>query len=239
MKNLSSLLLDKTPKYELTIPSTGKTTRFRPFLVKEEKILLIAQSTQSKKDIMLAIKDIIESCVEEISNAGDLPIFDIEYIFMKLRAKSVGEVVEPTIVCPDTGERVSLNVNIDELELKKSKDHKTDIKIDNDLIVTMRYPSISILEKFGGDIDTTNTPEFYDMILHCIDSIQTPDLSVKHDDVDINEIKEFIDSMTKQQFDMILNFFVTAPRLECIVEYQTEDGKTRKVTLSGLGDFFG
>ena len=239
MQKLSSLLLDKTPKYEITIPSTGKATRFRPFLVKEEKILLIAQSTQSKKDIMLAIKDIIESCVEGISNAGDLPIFDIEYIFMKLRAKSVGEVVQPIIVCPETGEKVTLDVNIDELELKKSKAHKKTIKLDKGLVVKMKYPSINILEKFGGDIDTTNTPEFYDMILHCIESIETPEVKVKQDEVQIEELKEFVDSMTKQQFDMILNFFVTAPRLESVVDYETEDGQSRKVTLSGLGDFFG
>lgn len=239
MKNLSSLLVEKTPKYDITIPSSKIETRFRPFLVKEEKILLIAQNTQSKKDIMYAIKDIIESCVDGIKDAYDLPIFDIEYLFVKIRSKSVGEEVNPVIVCPTTGESITCNVNLDDLDLKRSKDHTTKVKLDKDIIVTMKYPSIRTLDKFGGDIDTKNTSEFYDMIVHCIDSVQTPEETIKAEDTSIEELKEFVDTMTKKQFDSLLEFFVTSPRLEHTINYQTSDGTDRSITLSGLGDFFG
>ncbi len=103
----------------------------------------------------------------------------------------------------------------------------------------MKYPSIRTLEKFGGDIDTKNTSEFYDMIVHCIDSVQTPEETIKAEDTSIEELKEFVDTMTKKQFDSLLEFFVTSPRLEHIINYQTSDGTDRSITLSGLGDFFG
>jgi len=239
MNTISSLLLEKTPKYDITIPSTGEKTRFRPFLVKEEKILLIAQNTQSKNDIMLAIKDIIESCVDCVDDASILPIFDIEYLFVKIRAKSVGELVEPIIVCPHTGEKIECAVNIEEIELKRTSKHKSMIKISDDVIVNMKYPSIKILEKFGGDIDTTNSSEFYDMILHCIDSVETKDAKESAEEIGNNELSKFMDAMTKQQFESILNFFVTSPRLEHRVKYKTNDGVDREIVLSGLGDFFG
>ena len=239
MTNISSLLLEKTPKYEVTIPSTGKKTRFRPFLVKEEKILLIAQSTQSKNDIMFAIKDIIESCVEGIEDAYDLPIFDIEYLFVKIRAKSVGELVEPIIVCPQTGEKVDCAVNLDEVVLKRTEKHTNKIKIGDSIYVYMKYPSIRILESFGGDIDTTNSADFYSMVLNCIDSVETVDGKLSSVEIGREELGNFIDSMTKDQFDSLLSFFVTSPRLEKVVKYMTNDGVKRELTLSGLGDFFG
>tara|TARA_R100001015_G_C4633760_1_gene199161 strand:+ start:2574 stop:3293 length:720 start_codon:yes stop_codon:yes gene_type:complete len=239
MNTISSLLLEKTPKYDVTIPSTGEKTRFRPFLVKEEKILLIAQNTQSKNDIMLAIKDIIESCVESVNDASVLPIFDIEYLFVQIRSKSVGEVVDPIIICPHTGEKIECSVNLEEIELKRTESHTNSIKISDDVIVNMKYPSIRILEKFGGDIDTTNSSDFYDMILHCIDSVETKEAKESADEIGTEELSKFVDAMTKKQFDAILNFFVTSPRLEHKVNYTTNDGVDREIVLSGLGDFFG
>ena len=205
MSKLASLIAEKTPTYPVTIPSTGEKTTFRPFFVKEEKILLMAQESHNDTEILLAIKDIIESCVEGITEAQNYPLFDIEYLFVQLRAKSVGEVVEPILVCPDTEENI---------------------------------PSIKILEKRGAVIDYSNPASFYDLIVDCIELIQTKDETISSEEVPRSELEEFVDSMTKEQFNLLLDFFVTCPRLEHEVEYTASDGIKRTFVLSGLGDFF-
>ena len=187
MSKLASLIAEKTPTYPVTIPSTGEKTTFRPFFVKEEKILLMAQESHNDTEILLAIKDIIESCVEGITEAQNYPLFDIEYLFVQLRAKSVGEVVEPILVCPDTEENIP----------------------------------------------------FYDLIVDCIELIQTKDETISSEEVPRSELEEFVDSMTKEQFNLLLDFFVTCPRLEHEVEYTASDGIKRTFVLSGLGDLFG
>ena len=238
MNKLAALIAEKTPIYPVTIPSTGKKTTFRPFFVKEEKILLMAQESHNDTEILLAIKDIIESCVEGVKNAQNLPLFDIEYLFVQLRAKSVGEVVEPILVCPDTGENIPLKVNLTEVTIINDKNHNNKIKIADDIMVKMKYPSISILEKRGSVIDYSNPSSFYDLIVDCIETIQTKDESIIAEELMREEIEEFVDSMTKEQFNLLLDFFITCPRLEHEVKYTPSDGKERTFVLSGLGDFF-
>jgi len=238
MNKLASLISEKTPIYPIIIPSLGKKTTFRPFFVKEEKILLMAQESHSDTEILLAIKDIIESCVKDISHAENLPLFDIEYLFVQLRAKSVGEIVEPILVCPETGENIPLKVNLTEVTVINDKNHNNKIKIAEDIIVEMKYPSIKTLENRGSVIDYSNPSSFYDLIIDCIEFIQTKQEKIAANELSREEIEEFVDSMTKDQFNLLLDFFITSPRLEHEVEYTTTDGVKRKFVLSGLGDFF-
>jgi len=239
MSSLSNILLSKTPKYLIEIPSNKKKTSYRPFLVKEEKILLLAQKSEDHSEILLAIKDIIESCVDDIGDVSDIPIFDIEYIFINLRAKSVGEIVEPVIVCPKTNEKVTLEINLMDINIKENKNHKNKIKIDENVILEMGYPSISILQKTESDIDYTDPDSFYNLISMCIQKVHTTEETIETSLLPQQEVKDFIDNMNRDQFEKVLDFFLTSPRLEHEIEYTTSDGVKRKVVLSGLSDFFG
>lgn len=237
MTTLSSILKSNVPRYTIKQPSTKKNIEFRPFLVKEEKVLLQAQETSGDEtSILIAIKGVIESCFDSISNAGNLPIFDIEYMFINLRAKSVGEMVNPSIVCPYTGEEVNISINLAAIEVKTHKNHTNKIELDKNILVTMSYPSINILA--DRKIDYDDPLSFYDLIVDCIEEIETEEETIRTSELSRNEIQDFVDNMTKSQFDKVLDFFLTAPKLEHIVEYKTSDGETRKVVLSGLSDFF-
>ncbi|MAH42979.1 baseplate protein [archaeon] len=239
MTKLSSLLTEKTPKYELKIPSTGKIVTYRPFLVKEEKILLIAQESQSNEEILLAIRDIVESCVDGLTEVDNMPIFDIEYIFLRIRSKSVGELVTPTIVCPETEESVELEIDLLSVEPTKEENHTNKIQISDDILVKMRYPSLGLLRKRNSMLDINDSASFYDLIVECIDEIHTEKEVIKSNEVSKNEIASFVDVMNKSQFNSLLDFFLTSPRLEYTTKYTTKDGVERSITLSGLGDFFG
>tara|TARA_Y100000310_G_C20667325_1_gene808310 strand:+ start:946 stop:1665 length:720 start_codon:yes stop_codon:yes gene_type:complete len=239
MTKLSSLLTEKTPKYELKIPSTGKIVTYRPFLVKEEKILLIAQESQSNEEILLAIRDIVESCVDGLTEVDNMPIFDIEYIFLRIRSKSVGELVTPTIVCPETEESVELEIDLLSVEPTKEENHTNKIQISDDILVKMRYPSLGLLRKRNSMLDINDSASFYDLIVECIDEIHTEKEVIKSNEVSKNEIASFVDVMNKSQFNFLLDFFLTSPRLEYTTKYTTKDGVERSITLSGLGDFFG
>ena len=239
MTKLSNLLTEKTPKYELKIPSTDKIVTYRPFLVKEEKILLIAQESQSNEEILLAIRDIIESCVDGLTDVDSMPIFDIEYIFLRIRSKSVGELVTPTIVCPETEETVELEIDLLSIEPTKNENHKNKIQIADDILIKMRYPSLGLLRKRNSMLDINDSASFYDLIIDCIDEIHTEKEVIKSNEISKNEIGSFVDAMNKSQFNALLDFFLTSPRLEYTTKYTTKDGVERSITLSGLGDFFG
>jgi len=237
MTTLSSILKSNVPRYTIKQPSTKKNIEFRPFLVKEEKVLLQAQETSGDEtSILIAIKGVLESCFDSISDAGNLPIFDIEYMFINLRAKSVGEMVNPSIVCPYTGEEVNISVNLAAIEVKRQKNHTNKINLDENVLVTMSYPSINILA--DRKIDYEDPLSFYDLIIDCIEEIETKEETIRTSELSRNEIQDFVDNMTKSQFDKVLDFFLTSPKLEHIVEYKTSDEETRKVVLSGLSDFF-
>jgi hypothetical protein len=231
---LSSLLTRTTPKYELVVPSTKEKKVFRPFFVKEEKVLLAAQESQNIKEIYLAIQDVIESCVEDIKNVNELPLFDVEYIFTQLRAKSIGEIITPLITCPETNEQVHFNINLTEVEVQFNKNHKNVINLADKLNVVMKYPSIkSIMRR---DDDSKN--DLYEMVIDCIDSIENDAEEFHCGDYSRKEIEEFVNHLTKQQFSLLLDFLITSPRLEHTVDYTTSDGEERRLQLSGLSDFF-
>tara|TARA_Y100000034_G_C6884683_1_gene406024 strand:+ start:1313 stop:2032 length:720 start_codon:yes stop_codon:yes gene_type:complete len=239
MNRLSNLLLSNVPKYELTIPSTKKKATYRPFLVKEEKILLLAQQSNNDSDMIRAIKNIIESCVDDVTNVGNMPLFDIEYMFLQIRSKSVGEIVEPTIICPSTDESISVSVLINDIEVTYNKDHKKTISLSDDIAVTLKYPSLNIINENNTSMDYTDPSTFYSIVADCIEQVETKEESIDVSTLEREEVLEFVDNLTTEQFENLIDFFITAPKVEHEISYTTSDGVERQVILSGLSDFFG
>lgn len=233
---LTDIIKQTLPKYSETIPSTNKKIWFRPFLVKEEKVLLMVQETGSEKEILKAIKEIVENCFS-IKDSGEIPIFDLEYLFLKLRSKSVAEIVEPILICPETGEKIKLNINLDEIKVKSFKKHSNKIKLNEEIFIHMKYPTLNMfIEKETSDMSLM---DFYELAVNCVDFIETPNERIDCVGKEKNEIKEFIDNLTKDQFDKIIDFFATMPRIEQEIQYETTDKVKRKVVLRGIRDFFG
>lgn len=239
MNILSDILKSSIPNYEIELPSTGKKITFRPFLVKEEKVLLVAQQSNDYNEILRAMKNTIESCFDKIENAGELPLFDIEYMFLNLRAKSIGEVVNPIFICPHTNENIDLEIDLLDVEVEKEKDHTNKINIKDDITITMKYPSVNIVTKEDKDEKAKGSEYFYDLAAKCIETIETKDETIDVTMLPKKEVEEFIDNLTNDQFSMILNFFSTTPRLKMKVDYRTSDGVEREVTFTNLTDFFG
>jgi hypothetical protein len=235
--NPVDLLKSNTPKYQETIPSSNKQVWFRPFYVKEEKILLIAQETGQEKEMLRAIANVVESCYEDIVDATKIPLFDLEYLFIKLRSKSVDEVATPVLICPVTEEKITLRVDLDNLEVIKGKNHTTKIKLSDNVLVQMKYPSLSLF--ISNDLENMELSDVYELALKCIDYIETNDERIDSKNMDNQQMKDFIDNMTKKQFDKIIDFFATMPRIEKTVNYTTSDKEKRSIVLRGIKDFFG
>jgi len=235
--SLSDILKSTTPKYHDIVPSTRKKIWYRPFLVKEEKILLIAQEMGGDGGIMKAVKEVVESCFEGLGDASKIPIFDLEYLFIKLRAKSVQEIAIPILICPVTSEEIQLKINLQEIKIVEDKNHSNKIKLSDDIVIGMKYPSISIF--LENNIESMELMDFYELAINCIDYIETKEEKIDCSSIEKNELKQFVDNMTKQQFDKIIDFFATMPKLEKTVNYKTSDGENRSIVLRGIKDFFG
>jgi hypothetical protein len=224
------MMKNSLPRYVTTQPSTGKKVTLRPFTDKEEKYLLMTKQTGEYADLLATIANIIDSCFELGQEAKKLPIFDIEYFFLKLRSKSIGEIVEPTIVCPYTDEKIKLSLNIDDIQ-PVVKHTNFNIRLNENIIVNMKYPTLDILLK-NSDAD------LYDVTLNCIESIETIDEKIENSDISKKEFLEFIDLMTNEQFKKIIEFIKNVPTLEKEISYVTSDGVERKIKLKGIKDFF-
>lgn len=231
MNSLFNFMKDSLPRYTVKQPSTKKTISFRPFTVKEEKMLLIGNQTGSNSDFLTTIGKLIENCFDYTGDVKQLPMFDIEYFFLKLRAKSVAEITTPTIVCPETQEKIKLEINLDELEPTYNQEHKTEIKLANNILVKMKYPTLS-------DFIETENFDYYDLIINCIKEIQTPNDVIDCSLVSRNTVHEFIDMLTKEQFLKLTDFIKTMPRIEFKAKYKTSDGKEREIAIKGIKDFF-
>lgn len=230
MKEILEKMKSSLPRYVTKQPSTGKNVTFRPFTVKEEKHLLMVKQTGEYKDFLSTITNIINSCFDLSTDAKKLPIFDIEYFFLKLRSKSIGEIVQPIIVCPVTKEKISLTLNLEEIEpVGNMSDFK--IKISDEILVNMRYPTIEFLIKNSSE-------DLYETTLNCIESIETIDQRIENSDISKTEFLEFIDLMTNEQFMKVLNFLKNIPKLEKEIKYKTRDGVERSIKLKGIKDFF-
>ena len=234
-----------TPSYELELPSTGKTIEYRPFLVKEEKLLVIALESQDTKQITNAIKAVIRSCVLTKSvKVEDLPTFDIEYLFLNIRGKSVGEDIDVKIICPDDEKtEVNISVNLDDIQVEKSKDHSNKIKLDKNLMMELKYPSLNEFVKSNfdpNDLNRSAMDQSFDLISTCIDKIYDQDEVWVAADCTKKEIKDFIESMNSAQFKQIENFFETMPKLSHTIKVTNPKTKVEsEVVLEGLASFFG
>lgn len=221
------------PKYNAKQPSTGKTISFRPFTVKEEKALIIANQTGSYEDFLTTLSDVIDNCFDLKLETKKLPIFDVEYFFLKLRSKSIGEILEPIITCPATGEKIKLQINIDEIEPVYDKTHSKKISLDGSMIVKMKYPSLEMLiEK------ENNKGDYFDLIIDCIETIETKNELIEASETSRENLKEFIELLTSDQYKKLISFFKTSPKLEYEVKYRTSDSTERTIILRGIRDFF-
>ena len=231
-----------TPTYELELPSTGKKIKYRPFLVKEEKILIIAMESEDEKQITNAIKDVISSCIITRGvKVEQLSTFDIEYLFLNIRGKSVGEEVEVMVTCPDDGvTQVPTSINLDDIKVQKDKKHNRDIKLDDSLILRMKYPSLEefIKNNFSGqEITVDNT---FDLICSCVEQVYSEEESWSASDCTRKELKQFLDQLSSKQFKEIETFFETMPKLSHTVSVTNpETGVKSDIVLEGLTAFFG
>ena len=232
-----------TPTYELELPSTGQTIKYRPFLVREEKLLVLALESQDNKQITTAIKTVIKNCVETKNiKVEALPTFDIEYLFLNIRGKSVGEEIELNIICPDDEETsVPVKINIDEIQVEKNPEHKKQIKVDDSIMMEMRYPSLDQFVKSNFDLSGDNAmDQSFDLIASCIDKIFTEEEVWAAADVTKKELTEFLEQMNTSQFKEIEKFFETIPKLSHTIKVKNPKTEVEsEVVLEGLASFFG
>ena len=231
-----------TPSYELELPSTGKKIKYRPFLVKEEKLLVLALETEDTKQISTAIKTVLKSCIQSRGVKVDkLPTFDIEYLFLNIRGKSVGEEIEVNLIAPDDKETsVPVTINIDDIKISKSKNHSNKIKLDDSLMMEMKYPSLDEFVKNNFDFtEEVNMDQSFDLIASCIDKIYNDEEVWSTADCTKKEVKDFLEQMNSMQFKDIEKFFDDMPKLSHSVTFTNPKTKVEStVVLEGLASFF-
>ena len=231
-----------TPTYELELPSTEQTIKFRPFLVKEEKLLVIALESEDTKQITNAIKTVIKNCIETKGiKVETLPTFDIEYLFLNIRAKSVGEEIEVNIICPDDEETsVSVKINVDDIKVQTNEDHTNRIKLDDTLMMEMKYPSLEQFIKNNFDISNNSAiDQSFELVASCVDKIYNEDEVWAAADVTKKELMDFLDQMNTSQFKQIEKFFETMPKLSHTIKVTNPNTEVEsEVVLEGLSSFF-
>ena len=231
-----------TPTYELELPSTEQTVKYRPFLVKEEKLLVLALETEDTKQITTAIKTVLKSCVlTKGIKVETLPTFDIEYLFLNIRGKSVGEELELKVTCPDDQQtEVPITIDLDEVKVQKNEGHSNQLKLDDNLMMEMKYPSLEQFIKNNFDFNDANQMEqSFDLIGSCIDKIYNEDEVWATADCTKKEVKEFLESMNSSQFKDIEKFFETMPKLSHTIKVKNPKTKVEsEVVLEGLASFF-
>ena len=231
-----------TPTYELVLPSSGKKLKYRPFLVREEKILIMALETEDVKQITDAVIEILNSCI--LSKGIDLKklaTFDIEYLFLNVRSKSVGETVEINVTCPDDNKTsVAMTIDIDSIKIKKDKKHKNIIKLDDSLSLKLKYPSMNQFIENNFEVNDKNeVNNTLDMIISCIDVIYNEEESWNASEQTKKELEDFVDQLNTKQFKNIEEFFATMPKLTHAVKVKNPNtGVESTVILEGLASFF-
>ena len=232
-----------TPTYELVLPSTGKKIKYRPFLVREEKILIMAMESENMSEITNAIVQILSDCIlTKDVKVESLATFDIEYLFLNVRAKSVGETVDVNITCPDDGEtEVEMSIDIDTIKIQKTRGHKNIIKLDDELSMKLRYPSLEqfVENNFETAEGTSEVGQSLSMITSCVDMIYNAEESWEASDYSKKELDEFIEQLNTKQFKQIEKFFTTMPKLSHKIAVKNpKTGVESEVVLEGLASFF-
>jgi|TARA_Y100000289_G_scaffold63156_1_gene73342 hypothetical protein len=226
------------PKYKLKLPSDGRTVNFRPFLVKEEKILLLATESGEQESIVSAIKDIIRDCTD-IKDVEKLATFDIEFVFLQIRTKSVGESVDISVTCPDDEETiVAVSIPLDEIKVVKTRGHKKDIKLSDDVAITMGYPSLETFVAMNFS-DDAGMDQVFDMAASCVETISDANQVYDCSNIPKKEVMEWFEELNSKQFGMIQDFFEKMPKLSHTVSVKNPNtGVESEVVLEGLASFF-
>ena len=226
-----------TPTYELVVPSTKETLVYRPFLVKEEKILLMAMEEEKDAQLNRALKQVVGNCTFEKVDVSKLPLFDLEYIFLRIRAKSVGEVAKLNVLCPDDGETyVPIEVDLETIEVEFQEEHTNKIALTDDIGITMAYPTFEYL---NFKPDQTEVTQLFDIIGACIEQVYEGETVYEKADFSKKDLKTFLESLTTEQFMKVQNFFETMPRLRHKMEVVNPNTKKKnEITLEGLQAFF-
>ena len=231
-----------TPTYELELPSTGKTIQYRPFLVKEEKLLVLALESEDTTQITTAIKAVIKACIKTRGiKVETLPTFDIEYLFLNIRGKSVGEVLDVNVICPDDEKtQVTVQIDLDSIECRKTEGHTNKIKLDDTIMMEMKYPSLDQFIKSNFDMKEENLMEqSFDLIASCIDKLYSADEVWASEDCSKKEMSDFLEQLNSSQFKEIEKFFETMPKLSHTIKVTNPETKVKSdVTLEGLAAFF-
>jgi hypothetical protein len=233
-----------TPTYELELPSTSQNIKYRPFLVREEKLLVLALESEDTKEITTAIKTVIKNCIQTKGiKVESLPTFDIEYLFLNIRGKSVGEEIEVNLICPDDGETtVKKQIGIDEIVIKRQDEHTNQIKVDSNLMMEMKYPSLDQFIKNNFDFSSgeNSMEQSFDLIVSCIDKIYNEEEVWSASDVTKKELVDFLEQMNSSQFKQIEKFFETMPKLYYSTTITNPNTKVEsEIVLQGLSSFFG
>lgn len=230
-----------TPIYQLDLPSSGKTVKYRPFLVKEEKVLILALESNNIKDITEALKNVLTACIMTKGiDVENLSTFDIEYLFLNVRGKSVGEMIDVVVTCPDDETtKVDVQINVDDIKVKTNPEHVRDIDLGEGLKLRMKYPSLKQFVESNFTGEDLGVDEGFKMIAQCIEQVYTEDESWAASDCTQEELEEYIGSLTTQQFQLVEKFFSTMPKLSHTIK--VTNPKTKKKSehvLEGLASFF-
>lgn len=226
------------PLYEIEIPSTRQKTKFRPFTVKEEKILLTAQESKDIGQITLAIEQILTNCVQDI-NTEKLATFDVEYLLVNVRAQSVGNLIEFKIKDKETGEEIELEIDLNDIKVHRSENHTNMIRLSDDIVMEMRYPTLEILKKIKSEESAETPATQFEAMISCISRLYEGEDQVHElSDYSQDEINEFVDNLTAQQINEIKIFFETMPKLRVEKEYTRKDGVTKIFVAEGTETFF-
>ena len=228
----------KTITYELDLPSTGETIKYRPFLVKEQKNLMIAQESEDTKQIENAFASIINDCTFGEIDPYKMPMFDIEYVFLRLRGKSVGEKIQLNVLCPDDEKtRVEVEVNLEDVDIQQNVNHSNVVEITDNISVIMKYPCLADMEGFNA---SGQVESMFGMIKKCVHEIRDGEDTHHRIDMTDKELDEFIESMSSEQFEKVSEFFETMTKLQHVVEVKNPKTKKKgEVLISGLQSFFG
>ena len=230
-----------TPTYELVIPSTGKKVKYRPFLVKEEKILIMAMESEDTVQITNAVKDVIKSCISTRGvKVEELATFDIEYLFLNIRGKSVGEEVEVLVTCPDDGvTKVPTTIALDDIMIQVDENHSRDIRLDKNLTLRMKYPSMDQFVKTNFAMSDINVDDTFEIIGSCIEQIYNEEESWSATDCTKKEIRDFLEQLSSKQFKEVEDFFVTMPKLSHTIKVKNPNTEVENdILLEGLASFF-
>jgi len=228
----------ETPIYELELPSTGEKVKYRPFLVKEQKVLMLASESEDDTQLKDALANIISSCTFKKIDPYQIPMFDIEFMFLRIRGKSVGEKVELNILCPDDNKtRVNVKINLEDIDVHMKKEHTNEIRVTKDIKIVMRYPFLNDMVNITDKSDTTSV---FAMIKRCISEIHDGDKVHNIIDISNKELDEFLDNLSTKVFENLGEFFVSMPKV--IHSVKVKNPKTKKtgvVEIEGIQSFFG